>query len=123
MKRRIKDEDKNKNNGTIATFQDAYTFFQIVDAIRELIPSVTFHFQEDKIVLSAMDTSHIAIVSLIINGSKLEKYEHVRNLAVSLDLDKVANFLKGMDHKESKLTFYVEEEDFVDISITTKSIK
>ncbi len=50
-----------------AKFQEAKIFKNIVDAIKELVKNVNLDMNSGGISLQAMDSSHVALVSLQLN--------------------------------------------------------
>jgi len=67
---------------------------KIVDAIKDIIESAPFDIRNDALSLQAMDTSHVALVSLRLGRDLFEEFRCDRNVNIGLSMKNVAIALK-----------------------------
>ena len=73
---------------------------KIIDAVKELIQEANFDCGEDAISLQAMDSSHVAIVSLKLNSDMFQRYRADQTAAIGLNLADVAKALKCANNED-----------------------
>ncbi len=69
-----------------ARLQPASVLKKILDAVKELVDNANFDCNESGISLQSMDSSHVALVGLLLRANGFENYrcDHGLNLGVSL---------------------------------------
>lgn len=67
---------------------------KVLDPIKELANDANFNFSVSGLSLQAMDSSHIALVALVLRSEGFEHYRCNRNIAMGMNLTNVAKVLK-----------------------------
>ncbi|KDP46565.1 hypothetical protein JCGZ_08537 [Jatropha curcas] len=67
---------------------------KVLDAIKELVKDANFDCSTTGFSLQAMDSSHVALVSLLLRAEGFEHYRCDRNLSMGMNLDNMAKMLK-----------------------------
>jgi proliferating cell nuclear antigen len=97
-----------------AQLAQASALKKIVDAIKELINDAPFDCSENAICLQAMDSSHVALVSLKLAIDMFEQYRCDRTVSLGLNLANVAKALKCANNDDvCTLRFTDHDQDNV----------
>jgi proliferating cell nuclear antigen len=67
---------------------------KLLDAVKDLVNQANFDCSGSGISLQAMDSSHVALVSLLLRSDGFEHYRCDKNLSLGLDLTTMAKILK-----------------------------
>ncbi|KAJ1410862.1 Proliferating cell nuclear antigen, PCNA [Sesbania bispinosa] len=67
---------------------------KVVEAIRELVNDANFDCSSTGFSLQAMDSSHVALVALLLRSEGFEHYRCDRNLSVGMNLNNVYKMLR-----------------------------
>ena len=59
---------------------------KILDAIKDLVTDASWDCSPNGMSLQAMDTSHVSLVSVQLNGDGFDKYRCDRNLTLGMNL-------------------------------------
>ncbi|MCP9262212.1 Proliferating cell nuclear antigen [Dirofilaria immitis] len=86
---------------------------RIVDAIKDLVTDAPFDCSETAMCLQAMDSSHVALVSLKMDVAMFESYRCDRTINLGLSLAGMARALKCANNEDTCLIRYEENDDSV----------
>ncbi|KAL2644292.1 hypothetical protein R1flu_011879 [Riccia fluitans] len=67
---------------------------KVLDAIKDLVTDANFDCSESGFSLQAMDSSHVALVALLLRSDGFEHYRCDRNLSMGMNLTNMAKLLK-----------------------------
>ncbi|RKP14999.1 proliferating cell nuclear antigen [Piptocephalis cylindrospora] len=67
---------------------------KIVDAIKEIVSDANFDCTDSGITLQAMDSSHVALVSLLLTSEAFDPYRCDRNLTLGINIKTLVQILK-----------------------------
>lgn len=70
-----------------ATYNQGVLFKKIVDSIKELVKNVNIDASGQGLSLQAMDSSHVALVSLTLNESGFDNYRCDRPITLGLSIE------------------------------------
>jgi proliferating cell nuclear antigen len=84
-----------------ATLEQGSLIKKLIEAIKDLVSDANWDCNESGIALQAMDSAHVALVSLLLRSDGFEPYRCDRNLTLGLNVGTMAKVLKcaGMDDK------------------------
>lgn len=77
-----------------ARLEKGVTFKKIVDAIKDLVKNVNLDMNNEGISLQAMDSSHVALVSLHMKEKGFKRYRCDRNITMGLSIENLSKILK-----------------------------
>lgn len=67
---------------------------KVLEAIRELVTDANFDCSATGFSLQAMDSSHVALVALLLRSEGFEHYRCDRNLSMGMNLGNVSKMLR-----------------------------
>jgi proliferating cell nuclear antigen len=68
---------------------------KLIDSIKDLVTSANFDCSSTGISLQAMDSSHVALVTLLLRGEGFENYRCDRTLSLGLNIESLQKILKS----------------------------
>ena len=77
-----------------ARLQQAKLLKSLLEAIKELVTECNFDCNETGIALQAMDTSHVALVALLLRADGFDPYRCDRTLPLGLNLTSLNKIMK-----------------------------
>merc|ERR1712151_1483105 len=77
-----------------AHLQQAVLLKKLVDAIKELCKDVNFDCSEKGLQVQAMDSSHVALVSLLLRESAFAEFKCDRATSLGMNVDSLGKILK-----------------------------
>ncbi|CAI5437880.1 unnamed protein product [Caenorhabditis angaria] len=83
---------------------------KIIESIKELVDEATFDCSRTAISLQAMDSSHVAMVSLKLKASLFETYRCDRNINLGLSLANMSKALKCANNDDKCIFKYTEKD-------------
>ena len=92
-----------------AKLKEANTFKKLIDSIKDLVTDANLEINFSGISMQAMDSSHVALVSLNLSQDGFEDYRCDKQLTLGLNIQQVAKILKCCSSEDS-LTIKVDEE-------------
>ena len=92
-----------------ATLREASTLKRIVEAIKDLVTDVNIDATPQGISLQAMDSSHVALVSLTLGMQGFEKYRADRAMTLGISITNLAKVLK-LAANEDRIILKADEE-------------
>jgi len=92
-----------------ATLREASTLKRIVEAIKDLVTDVNIDATPQGISLQAMDSSHVALVSLTLGQQGFEKYRADRAMTLGISITNLAKVLK-LASNDDKIILKADEE-------------
>ena len=92
-----------------AKLKEALVLKKIIDAIKDLVTDVNIDATPSGISLQAMDSSHVALVSLQLNAEGFEFYRADRAMTLGVSITNLAKVLK-LASNEDKIILRAEEE-------------
>ncbi len=69
-------------------------FAKVIEGLRELVNEATWECSGNGITLQAMDSSHVALVSLVMRSEGFESYRCDRNMSLGISLVRYNHSLK-----------------------------
>jgi proliferating cell nuclear antigen len=82
---------------------------KVLEAIKDLVTDTNFDCSETGIALQAMDSSHVALVSLLLKDTGFDHYRCDRNLALGINLQNMSKMLKCAGNDDI-ITLKAEDE-------------
>ena len=73
---------------------------KVVESIKELVTDAKFDCSPTGFSLQAFDSSHLALVSLLLRSEGFHHYRCDRNISMGMNLDTVAKMLKFAGHDD-----------------------
>ncbi|XP_047964748.1 proliferating cell nuclear antigen-like [Salvia hispanica] len=67
---------------------------KVLESIKELVTDANFHCSPTGLSLQAFDSSHVALVALLLRSEGFDHYHCDRNISMGMNLDNVAKMLK-----------------------------
>lgn len=80
----------------------------MVDAIKDLVQDCNFDCNDSGIALQAMDNSHVALVSMLLNQDGFSPYRCDRNIALGVNLSSLTKVLRAAQN-DDLLTLKAED--------------
>jgi proliferating cell nuclear antigen len=74
---------------------------KILDSVKDLVTDANFECSSTGIVLQAMDSSHVSLVSLLLKSDGFEHYRCDRSLSLGISLSAMAKILKCASNDDS----------------------
>lgn len=93
----------------IAKFKEANVFKKLVDSIKDLVSDVNLDITYSGISMQAMDSSHVALVSLNLKYNCFEEFRCDKQMVLGLNIQHVAKILK-CSGSEDTITLKVEDD-------------
>jgi proliferating cell nuclear antigen len=84
-----------------ARLQKAITLKKIIEAIKEIVIDVNFQVTHEGLHMQAMDSSHVALVSLILRSSEFAEYRCDRPQTIGVSVSSLAKILKLAGNDDS----------------------
>jgi proliferating cell nuclear antigen len=91
-----------------AKLTDGQIFKKIVDAIKELVNEANFDCNAAGITLQAMDTTHVALATLLLKQDGFDSYRCDRNISLGINMTSLTKILKSANSNDS-ITFRAED--------------
>jgi len=91
-----------------ARLVQAGLFKKILDAIKDLVTDANFDCNQGGINLQAMDSSHVALVAMLLRKDGFDKYRADRNLPLGINLGSLSKIMKCAGNEDS---FTIKCED------------
>ena len=79
----------------------------MIEGLRELVNEATWECSENGITLQAMDSSHVALVSLVMRSEGFESYRCDRNMSLGISLVRYDPWLTSTCFMHSLLYIYI----------------
>ncbi|KAK0403444.1 hypothetical protein QR680_016920 [Steinernema hermaphroditum] len=92
-----------------AKLVSASTLKKIVEAMKDLVTDAPFDCNENAMCLQAMDSSHVALVSLRLDAGLFETYRCDRTVNLGLSLANLSKALKCANNDDSCMLHYNED--------------
>lgn len=87
----------------------ASTMKKIMDAIKDLLTEATWDCTENGVSLQAMDSSHVALVSLKLDSQGFEEFRCDRNLSLGINLSSMSKIIRCSANDDS-ITFRAHDD-------------
>jgi len=91
-----------------ARLEQASILKKVVDAIKDLVQDCNFDCNDSGIALQAMDNSHVALVSMMLNAESFSPFRCDRNIALGVNLTSLTKVLRAAQN-EDILTLKAED--------------
>merc|ERR1711948_154024 len=92
---------------------------KLVDAIKELCKDVNFDCSEKGLQVQAMDSSHVALVSLLLRESAFAEFKCDRATSLGMNVDSLSKILKICGPHDSLKLRYANDSDTVNFQCET----
>ena len=94
---------------------------KLIESIKDLVSDINLDITSSRISLQAMDSSHVALVTLNLSSDGFEEYRCDKNITLGLNLTDLSKILK-MAKSDDTLTLKAEEENsYLSIVFENKS--
>ena len=93
----------------VARFDECSSFRKIIDSIKDLVKNVNIDVGQKGISIQAMDSCHIALVSLQLRDKAFGQYDCQKPMTLGLAIGNVAKILKIAGSDDS-LTLSCEDD-------------
>jgi proliferating cell nuclear antigen len=92
-----------------ARLEECSLFRKIIDSLKELVKMVNIEVNTKGLSIQAMDSCHVALVSLLLKEKAFSHYHCHKPLTLGLTIENVAKILKIAGNDDS-LTLQCEDE-------------
>ncbi|VDO99783.1 unnamed protein product [Soboliphyme baturini] len=96
-----------------AKLASAVVLKKILDAIKDLLTDAPWDCNESGICLQAMDSSHVALVSLKLRAEGFEEYRCDRTLSLGINLTNMSKIMKAAGNDDSVTLRAQEDSDTI----------
>jgi len=96
-----------------AQLQQSVLLKKVVDAMKDLCKDVNFDCSEKGIQVQSMDSSHVALVSLLLRESAFSEFKCERPTSLGMNVDSLAKILKMCGPSDSLKLRWQSEADTV----------
>jgi len=96
-----------------ALLQQAVLLKKVVDAMKDLCKDVNFDCSEKGLQVQAMDSSHVALVSLILRESAFSEFKCDRAASLGMNIDSLAKVFKMCGSSDKLRLRYQNDTDHV----------
>jgi proliferating cell nuclear antigen len=86
-----------------------------IDAVKDLVQEGNLQCNNEGITLQAMDTAHVALVSLQLKKSAFTQYHMETDRALGINMANLAKVLKTIDAKDSLILRHVQDENTLQV--------
>jgi len=93
-----------------AKFKEANIFKKLIDSIKELVTDVNLDISFNGVSMQAMDSSHVALVSLCLSYDDFQDYRCDKQMVLGLNIQQVSKILKCCNNEDS-LILKVDEDN------------
>jgi len=94
-----------------ARLTEASLLKRIIEAMKDIVTDANIECSQDKLMLQAMDSSHVSLVHLVLNKTGFDHYRCDKSQALGLNLPNVAKILKCAENKDTVTLKSTEGED------------
>lgn len=84
-----------------AKLSDSQVFKRIVEAIKDLVNEANFDCNPSGITLQAMDSTHVALATLLMRADEFESFRCDRNIPLGINLSSLTKILKSANASDS----------------------
>jgi proliferating cell nuclear antigen len=92
-----------------ARLEEVSVFRKIIDSLKELVKMVNIEVNTKGLSIQAMDSCHVALVSLVLKEKAFTNYVCHKPLTLGLTIENVAKILKLAGNEDS-MTLLCEDE-------------
>lgn len=92
-----------------AVLAEASILKKVLDAIKDLVNEANFECNSEGINLQAMDTSHVALVSLYLQSDGFESYRCDRSISLGINIGSLTKIMRCAN-TDDKVTMRSEDE-------------
>jgi len=103
-----------------AHLQQAVLLKKVVDAMRDLCKDVNFDCSEKGLQVQSMDSSHVALVSLLLRESAFAEFKCDRPTALGMNIDSLAKIFKMCGPNDSLKLRWMNDADTVNFQCESK---
>jgi len=111
-------------NTFVAQMGTALVFKRVVEAMKELVDSISFDIQEEGIFVQAMDSSHVALVGMYFANEDFEDYYIDQPRCIGINLVNLSKLLKNVNNADAlTLIMKAGNDDKIFLECTSKTRK
>ena len=104
-----------------AKLADSQIFKKIVDAIKDLVNEANFDCNPSGITLQAMDSTHVALATLLMRADEFDSYRCDRNIPLGINLSSLTKILKSANASDSMAIRAKDSGDSLSITFESPS--
>ncbi|KAG6889028.1 hypothetical protein C0992_006651 [Termitomyces sp. T32_za158] len=104
-----------------AKLAEAGTLKKLLDAIKELVNDANFDCNEEGMTLQAMDNSHVALVSVLLEATGFKRYRCDRPMPLGVNLNSLTKVLKCAKDDDECTMKAADEADVLNLVYEAKS--
>lgn len=105
-----------------AKLNDGSILKRLIDSLKDLVQEVNLDVQTSGLTIQAMDSSHIALVSLKLLADGFEEYRCDKTMALGIAIQNIAKILKICEAGDS-VTLDCDEKEHEKLKITFENTK
>ncbi len=105
-----------------ATIQDGNIFKKIIEAIKDLVADVNIDVSDDGLYMQALDTSHVALVSLAMSSDGFDNYRCDKRLTIGLSITNLSKVLRLLNQDDSVTLRCDDDPSFMTIIFESTKI-
>ncbi|KAG6829892.1 hypothetical protein H0H92_003025 [Tricholoma furcatifolium] len=98
-----------------AKLSEASTIKKLLDSIKELVTDANFECNEEGITLQAMDNSHVALVSVLMEATGFKRYRCDRPMPLGVNLASLTKVLKCAKDDDNVTLKAADEADVLNL--------
>jgi proliferating cell nuclear antigen len=103
-----------------AKLKEGAIFKKIIEAIKDLVKQVNLEANQSGLSMQAMDSSHVALVSLNLTEKGFTNFRCDRPLTLGLSIENLSKILKCAGSDDT-ITFRAEEEELSQLKFIFES--
>ncbi|GLB39354.1 hypothetical protein LshimejAT787_0605160 [Lyophyllum shimeji] len=104
-----------------AKLSEAGTLKKLLDAIKELVTDANFECNEEGITLQAMDNSHVALVSVLLEATGFKRYRCDRPMPLGVNLTSLTKVLRCAKDDDECTIKAADEADVLNLVYEAKT--
>jgi len=94
---------------------------KILESLKDLVTDANFDCSPTGVALQAMDSSHVSLVSMLLQQEGFEKYRCDRGIQLGINLNSMSKILKCAGNDDSVTIKSKEEGDTVNFTFENQS--
>jgi len=102
-----------------AVLATASTFKKLLEAIKDLLTEATWDCTDNGLALQAMDSSHVALVSVKLEAQGFEEFRCDRSQSIGINIQNMAKLIKCAGNDDSMKLVMQEDADTIHFVFTS----
>jgi len=105
----------------VAKLKEGIFLKKLIEAIKDLVTDINFDVTDAGISLQAMDSSHVALVTLHLSSEGFEEYRCDKQMTLGVNISSLWKIMKCGGNDDSLIIKAEEEPSVINITFENKS--